>query len=278
MDLLHFGEPAYWELRYQEEFKKMIGVEFFDWYASYEDVHQILESIVDLKIPHKTLIIGLGRSNIIDVLYKKGFREITAIDISPTLVSTMKNKYRDLAGVEFFVMDARNLHEFSNDSFSLVIDKGCGDAIFCGGDLYESYNRLCQEVYRVLRPGGGVFAMISHAAPAARVPYLRSVPWAVDSCLLPNSEEPTLYLLTKTDDPKLLAHKVAGGEAYVRESAGEDKNIYTQADLQRGPVKLAGKVKVNANVEMLLRLVREAEDKEVEYDYYSEDEDMSYLS
>ena len=53
--LLHFGEPAYWDLRYQEELRKMVngnfkiiicqnfvfevillGLELFDWYVSFE--------------------------------------------------------------------------------------------------------------------------------------------------------------------------------------------------------------------------------------------------
>ena len=63
-------------------------------------VHQLLETIVDMNIPHKILLIGIGRSNTIDVLYNKGFREIVAIDISPTIISAMQNKYQNYSGIE----------------------------------------------------------------------------------------------------------------------------------------------------------------------------------
>jgi hypothetical protein len=34
---MHYGEPAYWEARYQEELRKsMIKMESFDWYMLFE--------------------------------------------------------------------------------------------------------------------------------------------------------------------------------------------------------------------------------------------------
>lgn len=64
------------------------------------EVYVLLESIIDTKKPQKILVLGVGRSNVIDVLYKRGFRDITCIDISPILISQMQNKYRGFAGVE----------------------------------------------------------------------------------------------------------------------------------------------------------------------------------
>ena len=83
-----------------------------------------------------------------------------------------------------FVMDARELNVFPDNSFTLVIDKGYTDTIFCSAEIYHSMNRLCSEIFRVLKPEGGVFAMVSYAPPPTRIPYLRCVPWAVDSCSL----------------------------------------------------------------------------------------------
>eukprot|EP01041_Mallomonas_annulata_P002060 gene2060-4026_t len=276
MSLLHFGEPAYWELRYQEELRKMPdGFVLFDWYLPYEHVHQVLETIIDTKISHKVLILGVGRSNIIDILYKKGFRDITAIDVSPMIISAMQNKYHSYAGVEFFVMDARELHSFRDETFTLVIDKGCADVMFCGIDLYESFTKMCQEVFRVLKAEGGVYAMVSHAVPSSRVPYLRCVPWAVDSCALPQSEEPTLYTLTRTTDPTLLAHRVTDGEAYIPSyNDKEQKKTILQTNTTPNQLlSLRGKVKVTAPVEVVLKMVLNAEDKELDYDYFSDNDD-----
>jgi hypothetical protein len=63
-------------------------------------VYSIIESTIDVKIPHKVLIVGIGRSNVIDVLYSKGFREITAIDVSPVIIAQMQEKYRTFSGVD----------------------------------------------------------------------------------------------------------------------------------------------------------------------------------
>jgi hypothetical protein len=63
-------------------------------------VYNMLETIRDFKTPQKVLILGVGRSNVIDVLYEHGFREITCIDISPKIISQMQNKYRQHSGVD----------------------------------------------------------------------------------------------------------------------------------------------------------------------------------
>lgn len=97
-----------------------------------------MESIVDVKKTHKVLIVGVGRSNVIDVLYENGFREIVGIDVSPILIAQLQSKYSKYSGIEcitiftkchwiivlVYVMDARELHMFQEKTFSIVIDKG----------------------------------------------------------------------------------------------------------------------------------------------------------
>ena len=144
-----------------------------------------------------------------------------------------------------YVMDARELHQFKDESFSLIIDKGkwllrrsgcsisaytgCLDCIFCGLDLYESSMRFCSVRttlsaalhfyttfvvdcrrfsaffktkatvlwYHVSAVRPLLFLIplaylsyfwnltisISDAPPPARVPYLRSAPWAIDTAM-----------------------------------------------------------------------------------------------
>ena len=59
-----------------------------------------MESIVDVKKTHKVLIVGVGRSNVVDVLFEHGFREIVGIDISPILVAQLQSKYAKHSGIE----------------------------------------------------------------------------------------------------------------------------------------------------------------------------------
>jgi len=48
----------------------------------------------------------VGRSNIVDTLYTTyGYRDITCIDISPTIIQAMKQQYESFTGVEFYTMD-----------------------------------------------------------------------------------------------------------------------------------------------------------------------------
>lgn len=60
----------------------------------------MLETICDFKTPQKVLILGVGRSNVVDILYQNGFRDITCIDISPQIIAQMQNKYRQHSGVD----------------------------------------------------------------------------------------------------------------------------------------------------------------------------------
>ena len=98
---MNYGEPLYWESRYAiEQSNSSEGLQNFDFYVKFEFVFNILISIIDIKKPHKVLVIGIGRSNILDVLYKHGFRDITAIDISPLIVAQMQSKYSDYTGID----------------------------------------------------------------------------------------------------------------------------------------------------------------------------------
>lgn len=281
---LHYGDTAYWEVRYQDEQQRMMnGFQLFDWYVSYEVVHKILGTITDMKAVHKVLILGVGRSDVVEVLYKKGYREITAIDTSPTIITAMQTKYKDYAGVEFFVMDARELHTFPDGCFSLVLDKGCCDSLFCSNGLYDSVQQMAREVFRVLKPEGGLFALVTHAPPSTRVPYLRCMPWAMDSCALAQSEELTLITMLRTSDKALLEAKVAGAEARISAFSSEGDILIqdlmqsrpTASNTKSGAGLLAGKISVTASVDTLLKLfLADAEQAQLEdKKLYHDDDD-----
>ena len=72
MSYMHYGEPEYWEERYKLEQEKNHGFKLFDWYCRFDEVYPMIESLVDTDLPHKILVIGCGRSNCVEVLYKKG--------------------------------------------------------------------------------------------------------------------------------------------------------------------------------------------------------------
>jgi Zn/Cd-binding protein ZinT len=93
---LSLGDPDYWDERYREE-EKMFAFKLFDWYAPFKALYPMVETVIDTTIQHKILVIGVGRSSIVEVLYDKGFRDITAIDISQTVIRQVGYiKYYDL--------------------------------------------------------------------------------------------------------------------------------------------------------------------------------------
>lgn len=263
MNPLHYGEPLYWEERYKlESEKSMDGFTLFDWYMPFESVYAMLDAIRDFDVPQKVLVLGVGRSNVVDVLYDKGFRDITCIDISPTLIAQMQNKYRMHAGVDFYVMNACELHQFKDNTFSLVIDKGCFDAICCGMNLYESSKRYCEEVFRVLADEG-MLSLMSHAPPPCRVPYLRNAPWAVDVATMTDGEDITMYILLKTKDEKVLSKQIKGAEAVIKK-----KNVATVSSLDQNmnsssairDKKNAGLLTVTADLDTLAKMVADIDD------------------
>lgn len=262
---MQIGETAYWDVRYQYELAKLVSFELFDWYCRFDKVFPEIESVIDFKeTRHKILIIGVGRSNVIEFLYKKGFREITAIDISPTIILEMQKKYETYAGVEFFVMDARELLKFNDESFTLIIDKACLDALFCGTDYLISTRNCMSEVFRCLKYEGTLVS-ISHATPLCRVPYLRTIQWAIDCYKIPPhiGEGLTLFVLTKTTNQTMLDRKIAGGEATRRPKAARvvsnlDQKMNKSSTTKGG--QNTGSITVTASVDALAEMVAESAD------------------
>lgn len=218
---MNVGDLAYWEGRYAKEFGEMLSFELFDWYCPFDLLYKdMLKTMIDNSKTHKILIVGVGRSNIIQCLYVHGFRDITAIDISQTLIMQMQKQYESYPGVEFMVMDARYMHKFADETFTVIFDKGCVDTLFCGTDYFESSTRAMKEIYRVLKHEG-VFMTVTHAPAIGRVPYFRTAPWAIESYMVHASigEGLTLFILTRTSNQIMLDKKIAGAEAAIRPKA-----------------------------------------------------------
>jgi len=255
------GAPYFWESKYKEELADIIGhVECFDWYVPFDQIFEMVESFLNPELNHRILILGVGRSNIIECLYKHGFRDITAVDISATVVSKMQKKYEHYTGVDFIVMDAREMITLASDSFTAVIDKAMIDALFCMSDFNDSANRAYKEVFRVLK-ADGIFLSVSHAIPLARVPYLRLIRWAIDMASLVEGEKLTLFVLTKTADEAMINRKVTGAEAATRPEASGIVDNMEQTMNKVSTVRKAGgggQLTVTASIDKMIEMVDES--------------------
>jgi SAM-dependent methyltransferase len=225
-------------------------------------IFPFVDSILDITVQHRILVIGVGRSDIVECLYKKGFRAITAIDVSATVIAKMSQKHSYMHGVDWFCMDARHMTAFADKSFSIVIDKGCTDAIFCSTEFQGNSLKFFQEVFRVMEDDAN-FLLISHAQPISRVPYLRRVHWAIDTTLLPEGENLTLFTLTRTDDEELIARLIPNSEASVAQFHAKAVSKTDQKMNKNSTTKIAGgggMVTVTSDVGFLQNLVAESED------------------
>lgn len=262
MTTIKIGDSSYWEIRYREEIRDMGSFELFDWYCSFNDLYREINTIFDTSLVHKVLIVGVGRSDVIECLYQRGYRDITAIDISETIIVEMQRKYASYAGVEFFVMDVRQLNKFSDQSFSLIFDKACIDALFCGTDYLESTSLAFKELFRVLKQDG-IFFTVTHAPALARVPYFRQLGWAIESYKLSAEigEGLMLFTLTKTTNPLLLQKKIVGAEAVLRAKTTEVVSQLNQNMNKSSTTKgkqNAGKITVTASANILEEMVAES--------------------
>jgi SAM-dependent methyltransferase len=260
-ETIGLGAPYYWESRYKTELEDLIGlVECFDWYVPFDHIYEMIESFLDPELNHRILVVGVGCSNIVECLYSHGFRDITAIDISPTIIDKMQKKYSKLTGVEFLVMDAREMLTLSDNSFTAVIDKAMIDALFCMSDFNDAVGRAYKEIFRVLKPEG-LFCSVSHANPLARVPYLRLERWAIDMASLVEGERLTLFTLTKTEDELLLNRKITGAEASIRPPAtgiiDNDNQTMNKSSTTR-KAGGGGQLTVTSSLEKMMEMVEES--------------------
>jgi EEF1A lysine methyltransferase 4 len=262
-DEIGLGAPYYWETKYKEEMAEVIGkVETFDWYVTFDLAWTMVESFLDHSVNHRILVVGCGRSNTVEVLYQQGFRDIVAIDISPSIIHKMQLKYEHLTGVEFFCMDVREMMTFSDSSFTFVIDKACIDSLMCMTDFVDSSERAFKEIFRVMKPDA-VFCSISHCLPLARVPYLRLVRWAIDTAKMTEGEKLHLFVLCKTDDEVLLNRKVKGAEANVRPQAAgivdsEDQTMNKSSTTRKAGG--GGQLTVTSSLDRMMEMVNEVSD------------------
>ncbi len=88
-------------------------------------------------------------------MYEDGYENIVNIDISHTVVNYMKEKFQGRCpNMTYKKMDVLEMAEFPNGEFNTVIDKGTLDSVLCGDNSVPNAEKMMQEIYRVLCPGG----------------------------------------------------------------------------------------------------------------------------
>lgn len=262
------GAPSYWDIRYEKAGSDRTKFTNFDWYAPFEQFWSTIVQVVEVTERHKVLLLGIGSSNCIELLYKHGFRDITAVDVSPAIIREMQEKYKNLAGVEFYCLDMQKLNIFPDKTFTFVFDKGGIDAIFCRLDFAEVMRSTLTEVHRVMRDEA-VFVCVSHGGPLSRVPYFRWITWHVDTLPLNDNVGETLnfYVMRRTTNKALLEAAVKGAEYVPQKVSDKVIGSFDQKMNKRSTFKVPqykGQITITSHSDNVAQLVAQCEAKDKE--------------
>ncbi|XP_039447622.1 eEF1A lysine and N-terminal methyltransferase homolog [Culex pipiens pallens] len=145
-----FGTTEYWN-----NFFKKRGKQAFEWYGEYPELCGQLHKYIKTK--DEVLMVGCGNSKLSMDLYDVGFRQITNIDISQVVIKQMQDANRTTRPeMLWYHMDATAMTAFSDEKYSVVLDKGTLDALFTDEteETIATVRKYFSEIARVLRVGG----------------------------------------------------------------------------------------------------------------------------
>ncbi|XP_034085617.1 eEF1A lysine and N-terminal methyltransferase isoform X1 [Gymnodraco acuticeps] len=141
-----FSSAEYWE-----RFFKKRGEKAFEWYGDYNKLCGVLHKYI--KVQDKVLVVGCGNSELSEQMYDVGYKHLTNIDISETVVNHMNQRNAERRpGLTFQQMDATQT-PYEEASYQAALDKGTLDAMASEEEGALARNMLT-EVARVLSVGG----------------------------------------------------------------------------------------------------------------------------
>ncbi|XP_060934344.1 eEF1A lysine and N-terminal methyltransferase [Limanda limanda] len=141
-----FSSAEYWE-----RFFKKRGDKAFEWYGDYNSLCGVLHKYI--KVQDQVLVVGCGNSELSEQLYDVGYKHLTNIDISETVVTHMNQRNAESRpGLSFQQVDATQT-PYEDACYQAALDKGTLDAMASQEEGALARNMLT-EVGRVVRVGG----------------------------------------------------------------------------------------------------------------------------
>lgn len=114
--------------------------------------------------PCRILVPGCGHGHEVVELARRGF-DVTAVDIAPTPVSTLRQRL-DKAGLKAPVVQANVLHWRPAAPFDAIYEQTCLCAL--SPDQWHDYENM---LYEWLKPGGRLFALFMQTGAEGGPPY-----------------------------------------------------------------------------------------------------------
>ena len=202
----------FWDQRYEDMKDETDG--HFDWYAGFDKVRGVIEPYIDeARKGDSILILGCGSSRLGPELYEAGYRSLLNVDISSVVIRQMQDRYAKYEGMHFNIQDVRCMDDLESESFTMVVDKGTMDALFCATSGTEDVKKMCGEVSRVLAPGGR-FVVITHGTEAMRKMHLtRPVfDWNVEHTIIADETQGSTHVfIMEKHDHSLVTYDVTAG-------------------------------------------------------------------
>ncbi|XP_055800295.1 eEF1A lysine and N-terminal methyltransferase isoform X2 [Salvelinus fontinalis] len=186
-----FSSAEYWE-----RFFKKRGEKAFEWYGDYNKLCGVLHKYI--KPRDKVLVVGCGNSELSEQLYDVGYRHLTNIDISETVVNHMNQKNaKQRPDLTFQMVDATQT-PYEDGSYQAALDKGTLDAM-ASQEEGALAGRMLAEVGRVLGIGGRYVCvtLAQESVIKLAVEHFIQVGWAVRLHCLgdPESQEVSSFAL-----------------------------------------------------------------------------------
>ncbi|EMP27496.1 Endothelin-converting enzyme 2 [Chelonia mydas] len=136
--------------------------------------HSMVEPVHWFAVCFVSIFGGCGNSALSSDLFQLGYTDVTSIDYSPVCIAGMQARYAQCQGLQWVVMDARDL-AFADGTFDVVLEKGTLDSMMVtemdpwnvSPETTALLDQVLKEVSRVLRPGGR-FISITFAQPHFR--------------------------------------------------------------------------------------------------------------
>lgn len=170
-----FSSVSYWEARYSADPKAA-----YDWLVPYSSLRSILLPRIQTRAEAEILILGCGNSRLGEELYKDGFRNITNLDFSPTVIDQMSARYSVYSEMDFMPADVCDPYD-DTEVYDIIIDKATLDCVLTGENSFQRAGQLLQNACLGLKEGG-VYCLVSHGMPDTRVGYLKgkALRWSIE--------------------------------------------------------------------------------------------------
>ena len=98
-------------------------------------------------------------------LANEGYSRITNIDFSDVVIN-IKSKLNPNG--DYKVADVRDMSDFENDIYDVVLDKGTFDCVISSDNALSDIKNMLNNIYRVLR-NRGVYICFSYSNPSTRL-------------------------------------------------------------------------------------------------------------